>query len=117
MDRGTGRAGEEHVAQMLRQRGCQIVEQNFHCRFGEIDIIARDQQYLMFVEVKTRKRKGLTSPLESITPAKQYRVILTAQIYLMSHPTSLQPRFDAVAVYTENGKIVGETYLENAFGQ
>lgn len=117
MDHGTGRAGEDHIAQLLRQRGWEIVKQNFHCRFGEIDIIAQDRQYLVFVEVKTREKGSLAHPLEAITPAKQRKVLLAAQVYLTSHPTALQPRFDAAAVYTEDGKIVGETYLENAFGQ
>lgn len=116
MDRGTGQAGEEHIARLLERRGCEILARNYRCRWGEIDIIARDAQYILFVEVKTRKRRGLTLPLEAITPQKQRRVILAAETYLASHPSGLQPRFDAAAVYTENGRISGEEYLENAFG-
>lgn len=115
MDRGTGRAGESHVAKLLEHRGYQIVKRNFSCRFGEIDIIARNRQYLIFVEVKTREKNSLAAPFEAVTPAKQRRIVLTAGYYITQHPTSLQPRFDAAAVYTQNGKIVGEEYLENAF--
>lgn len=115
MDRGTGKAGESHVAKLLEKRGYQIVKRNFSCRFGEIDIIARNGQYLVFVEVKTREKDGMTAPFEAITPEKQKRIIRTAGLYLVEHPTALQPRFDAAAVYTQKGKIVGEEYLENAF--
>lgn len=115
MDRGTGMAGEEHIAKLLRSRGFEILERNYSCRFGEIDIIARDWQYIVFVEVKTRERGGLVSPFESITPQKQRRILLTAGLYLTEHATKLQPRFDAAAVYTEKGRITGEEYLENAF--
>lgn len=116
MDRGTGRAGEEHVTELLKRRGFEIVKRNFRCHFGEIDIIARDRQYILFVEVKTRKIGSMVSPFEAITSAKRRRLLLTAQLYLQSHPADLQPRFDAVAVYTQHGAIVGEEYLENAFG-
>lgn len=116
MDFGTGKAGEAHVAKLLKRKGFRIVEKNYRCRFGEIDIIAEDGKYIAFVEVKTREKGGLLSPFEAITPAKRQRLILTAQNYLSSHPVSAQPRFDAAAVYTEKGKIVGEEYLENAFG-
>lgn len=116
MDQGTGRAGEEHAAKLLKRRGFRILERNYHSRFGEIDIIGENGQYLVFVEVKTRERNGLSDPLEAVTPAKRKRLILTAESYLMDHPTTLQPRFDVAAVFTKAGKIVGEEYIENAFG-
>ena len=113
---GTGQAGEKHIAKLLKRRGFHILELNYHCRFGEIDIIAENRQYIVFVEVKTREKGGLIRPFEAITPAKQRRLILTAETYLAAHSVTAQPRFDAAAVYTEQGKIVGEEYLENAFG-
>lgn len=116
MNFGTGQAGEKHIAKLLKRRGFRILERNFHSRFGEIDIIAENRQYIVFVEVKTREKGGLVQPFEAITPAKQRRLILTAESYLAAHPVTTQPRFDAAAVYTEQGKIVGEEYLENAFG-
>ncbi len=115
MDRGTGRAGESHVAKLLERKGFHILKRNYRCRFGEIDIIAENRQYIVFVEVKTREEGSLVSPFEAITPAKQQKVVLTAGLYLTAHPTTAQPRFDAAAVYTKKGKIVGEEYLENAF--
>ena len=116
MNFGTGEAGEKHIAKLLKRRGFRILERNFRSRFGEIDIIAENRQYILFVEVKTREKGGLVRPFEAITPAKQRRLLLTAEIYLAAHPVTTQPRFDAAAVYTEQGKIVGEEYLENVFG-
>ncbi|WP_369297659.1 YraN family protein [uncultured Neglectibacter sp.] len=116
MDFGTGQAGEKHIAKLLKHHGYRILEQNYHSRFGEIDIIAENDQYIVFVEVKTREKGGLVAPFEAITPEKQRRLILTAEDYLAKYNVTTQPRFDAAAVYTERGKIVGEEYLENAFG-
>lgn len=115
MDLGTGRKGEAFVAKLLKRKGFRILEKNYHSRFGEIDIIAENRQYIVFVEVKTREKKGMVAPFEAITPSKRRKLILTAKQYLAEHSTNLQPRFDAAAVYTENGKIVEEEYLENAF--
>ena len=67
------------------------------------------------MEVKTRSADGLSHPFEAITPSKRAKVIKTAQYYLINHETNLQPRFDAAAVFTENGALVKIEYLENAF--
>ena len=99
----------------LEEKGYEIVERNFKCRFGEIDVIAQNDRYLAFVEVKTRSADGLSHPFEAITPSKRAKVIKTAQYYLINHETNLQPRFDAAAVFTENGALVKIEYLENAF--
>ena len=115
MDKGTGKAGESHVAKYLEGKGCRILKRNFHCRFGEIDIIAENDAYLLFVEVKTREEGSLVNPFEAVTPQKQQKIVLTAGLYLTQHPTRKQPRFDVAAVTTRKGKIVGEDYLENAF--
>lgn len=116
MNFGTGPAGEKHIAKLLKRKGFHILEQNYHSRFGEIDIIAENRQYIVFVEVKTREKGSLVAPFEAITPAKQRRLLLTAETYLAAHSVTVQPRFDAAAVYTEQGRIVGEEYLENVFG-
>lgn len=115
MSKATGKAGESHIAQYLEARGFRIVKRNYACRFGEIDIIAENGTYIVFVEVKTREEGSLVQPFEAVTPAKQRRVVLTAGLFLTEHPTELQPRFDVAAVATRRGKIVGEDYLENAF--
>ena len=91
---------------------------NFHSRYGEIDLIASNQSYLVFVEVKERKAGGLVSPLEAVTPQKKRRLIQTAVFYLGSHPTALQPRFDVVEILAPQGmatKRPGIRQIENAF--
>jgi len=112
---GTGRLGEHFTAEYLQNKGYEIVETNFKCRFGEIDILAKNDRYLAFVEVKTRKADGMSHPFESITPAKRAKVIKTAQFYLMKFSTNLQPRFDAAAVFTADGELQKIEYIENAF--
>lgn len=115
MSGGFGKAGEDHIAQWLEAQGYEIVARNFHSRFGEIDIIAKREPYIAFVEVKTRSRGSLVSPFEAITPAKRRKLLATAELFLQQHPTKLQPRFDAAAVHLREGRIVGEEYLENVF--
>lgn len=110
-----GRLAEEYTAQRLRERGCEIKAQNYHSRFGEIDIIAQQDGWLLFVEVKARKCQSMVSPLEAVTPVKQKKLLLTARQYLAEHPGPLQPRFDVAAVYMQAGEIVKMEYLENAF--
>lgn len=115
MDHGSGKAGEEYVLRKLKHRGYRLVAQNFHSRFGEIDIIVKNRQYIVFVEVKTREKRSMVSPLEAVTPAKQKKIIFTAELFLTKYVTNLQPRFDVAAVETREGKIVGWEYYENAF--
>lgn len=113
-----GRWGEITVMNDLRDRGWNIVATGYHCRFGEIDIIARNRRFLAFVEVKLRKDAVHGTAAEAVTPAKQQRLRLTAELYLAEHPTRLQPRFDVAEVYAPQGShtIAPEIhYIENAF--
>lgn len=115
MQNQTGKLGESHIANYLEQRGYRILKRNYHCRFGEIDIIAANEQYIAFVEVKTRRKDSMVAPFEAITPQKRQKIVLTAGNYITTYLPPQQPRFDSAAVFTQNGKIVGEEYLENAF--
>lgn len=113
-----GQWGEEQVAEKLRREGWTIAARNFRCRMGELDIVAKNGQYLAFVEVKLRKNNQFGSACEAVTPAKQRRLRATAQFYLMSHPTRLQPRFDVAEVYAPRGvhtEAPDIYYIENAF--
>lgn len=113
-----GQWGEEQVAEKLRRGGWAIVTRNFRCRMGELDIVAKNGQYLAFVEVKLRKNDRFGSACEAVTPAKQRRLRAAAQFYLMSHPTQLQPRFDVAEVYAPQGirtEAPDIYYIENAF--
>jgi putative endonuclease len=115
MDNSSGPAGEDFAVDYLRSQNCEILRRNYHSRFGEIDIIARDGEYLAFVEVKTREVSSMVGPLEAVTAAKQRKIIRTALSYLQKYPQNLQPRFDIAAVTTKNGIPTTVCYLKNAF--
>lgn len=116
--RALGQWGEEQAAQWLTQRGWRIRAKNFRCRMGEIDLVAENGTYLAFVEVKLRKDDRFGSACEAVTPAKQHKLRIAAEYYLMGHPTELQPRFDVAEVYAAQGihtKQPDIYYIENAF--
>lgn len=115
----TGKNGEDRVAAFLRKQGCNIIKRNHQCRFGEIDIIAESGEYILFVEVKTRKENSMVSPAESVTPQKQQRLILTAEDYISKTGCELQPRFDVAEVTVRRNQKGEEkyslNYIKNAF--
>ena len=115
--RSLGQFGEEQAARYLRRRFYSIVERNYRCRFGEIDLIAKRGGILAFVEVKLRRDDAHGEAREFVTAQKQQRVIAAAQHWLSLHETALQPRFDVIEVYAprgENGP-VRINHIENAF--
>ena len=94
-----GESGEEYACLELRRRGYAILARRYRTRHGEIDIIARDREVLVFVEVKTRSSKAFGSPLEAVTRAKQRKVIRMAADYVgRSRLSSVACRFDVVGV-------------------
>ena len=116
--RSLGQWGEALVVEDLRGRGGRIAAKNFRCRMGEIDIIAEDGTYLVFVEVKLRKDNRFGSAREAVTTAKQRKLRITAELYLSMHPTGLQPRFDVAEIYAPEGIRTQKPdicYIENAF--
>ena len=99
-----GRVGEELAAAFLQKNGYQILARNFHCRGGELDIVAAKDEILAFVEVRTRKKGAMVSPAESVTAAKRKKVITAAYAFLEVHPELqqiMQPRFDLFLVEAE----------------
>ena len=113
-----GAFGERKAANYLRLHGYRIVDTNCRYRQGEIDIIAKRRNYIVFVEVKLRKNTAYGEAREFVTPAKQQRVIMAAQLWLQTHETELQPRFDVIEVYAPEGvysKKVIINHIENAF--
>ena len=113
-----GRWGEALVAADLRRRGCTLLASGWHCRFGEIDLIAADKKYLRIVEVKLRKDSRFASGREAVDVHKQRRLRTTAEAYLAEHPTGLQPRFDVAEVYAPDGTATAHPqieYIEDAF--
>lgn len=110
-----GVIGERKAANFLIKKGYMIVDTNYRSRFGEIDIIAKNKKVLVFVEVKTRSTSSIARPKEFVDYSKQQKIIATAQLYLQSEKTSLQPRFDVIEVYCDNNIIKSIKHLENAF--
>jgi putative endonuclease len=93
-----GKFAENRAEKMLADAGLSILRRNYRCRLGEIDLIARDGDTLVFVEVRSRGRQDYGSAAESITPAKQRRIIAAARHYLASLPRVPACRFDAVTL-------------------
>lgn len=111
-----GSWGEEQAAVFLRRRGMKVVARNLRTPVGEIDIIARDRRFLIFVEVKTRRSAACGAPAEAVGPVKQRQIIRTAQWYLLQNRhDKLQPRFDVVSVFAGSAPPRIE-HIEDAFG-
>ena len=112
-----GNLGEYAAAEYLKKNGYSVVERNFRTRFGEIDIIAKDRHYIVFAEVKTRKSPAFADAREYVDFRKQARLIKTAELWLASNRTVLQPRFDVLEVYYgENFEDVRINHISDAFG-
>lgn len=112
-----GKAGEDFAVKYLKKNKYTILNRNYRSKFGEIDIIAHNKTYIIFVEVKTRKYNSMTRPVESVTFAKQQRILKTAYCYMQSTNLNLQPRFDICEIFCCENKPVKINYIDNAFGQ
>lgn len=95
--------GEEYTANYLIQQGFVIVERNWHCRYGEIDIIAENDMLLLFVEVKTRTNTRFAQPYEAVDYRKQKKIRSTVETYLLANPTNRQPRVDVASIVAPQG--------------
>ena len=97
--RARGAAGEEFAARWLARAGYTLLARNYHCRGGELDLVARQGAEIVFIEVRTRRRGAMVTPAESVTARKQARVILAATHYLQRHTLEEQPwRIDVLAL-------------------
>ena len=95
----SGAKGEDLAVSFLKRKGYKIIERNYHMRGGEIDIIALDNDTLVFIEVKARSTEEFGSPLEAITYHKLKTLTRTAQFYKTKHPKLPDAlRIDAVAI-------------------
>lgn len=110
--RETGRRYEIFAAEYLKKQGYQIVGQNFACRQGEIDIIARDGAYLVFVEVKYRKTPGSGTPAEAVNRKKQQKIRQAAKYYLYreNYGEEVPCRFDVVSIAGENISLIRDAF-------
>ena len=115
-----GAAGEVLAARYLRKHHYTILSANYRTRFGEIDIIAADKQYIAFVEVKQRADTAIYTPQEAVTSVKQRKIRRTAMLYLQTHADiRLQPRFDVISIVMAGGEdpmqVKELTHLKAAF--
>ncbi|MCM1157597.1 MAG: YraN family protein [Bacteroidales bacterium] len=111
-NRKLGAKAERAVAEYLESRGFVILETNYRCRQGEIDLIAREQEYYVFIEVKYRNTAKYGMPQEAVGRAKQKRICNTAKYYLYRHQLGefTPVRFDVAAIAGDR-----ITYVKNAF--
>ncbi len=104
-----GNIGEEAAVQAIKKRGYKIIARNYRTKMGEIDIIAKDGEYTVFVEVRLRKSNNFGSPADTIDRRKQQKIIKAAQLYAVKNNIYDAPmRFDAVLINAkvQNGKLL-----------
>ncbi|MCW8919824.1 MAG: YraN family protein [Gammaproteobacteria bacterium] len=111
--REQGDIAEEQARRHLEGQGLRTVARNFQSRFGELDLIMREQQTLVFVEVRYRRSPHFGGALASIDAKKQRRLIATAHGYLQQHPHNGPCRFDVIAISAAPNEI---EWLQDAFG-
>jgi putative endonuclease len=107
-----GRAGEDLAAEHLRSLGYEVIDRNWRCREGELDLIAIDDGVLVACEVKTRRSVRFGSPIEAVTPTKLLRLRGLAQAYLAAHDVAVRGvRIDVVGILALPGAQVRVTHL------
>ena len=115
MEKGTtGKKGEDFAAGFYRKLGYTVREMNYHSRYGEIDVIAENEAFIVFCEVKTRSSTHV-NPREAVDLKKQQKLTLTAFKYLEKNGCEKQPRFDVFEVWMNEGRIYKVNNIENAF--
>jgi len=111
-----GAIGEKLAADLLKKRGYKIIQRNFRCREGEIDIIAQKDECIVFVEVRTKKNTAFGTPEESVTLSKREKLIALANTYIQAYDKPPQSwRIDVVAVeLTPDNRVSRLEHIENA---
>lgn len=112
-----GSRGEDLAAAYLQQRGYAVLSRNYHCRYGEIDLICAHEGVLVFCEVKLRRSEDFGTPEEAVTPRKLGRLTLAAQTYLAAHgKEDADWRLDVVALQLDRRGAVVRTALYQGVG-
>ncbi len=106
----TGKCGEDFAAHYLKLHGYKILERNYKNKIGEIDIIAKRKNTLVFVEVKTRKSNEFGTPAQAVTYYKKQKIVNTARYYLAKNPTDLDISFDVIEVFGSFDGVQFELY-------
>ena len=111
----TGQEGQQAAEKYLTNKGYEILTRNYRLKTGEIDLIARHNNYIIFIEVKSRKSLTHGYPREAVTHTKQQRIIRTALHYLTANnQTESNIRFDVIEILSQQGQLYA-SHIENAF--
>jgi len=109
-----GKICEDIACEHLRAAGLKLINKNFSCRLGEIDLIMQDESSVVFVEVRYRKNQNYGGAKESITPKKQHKIKKTALYYMQTKGRELNARFDVIAMSGDPSNPTIE-WIRNAF--
>ena len=112
-----GDFGEKQAQKYLRKNKYKIICTNYRQKYGEIDIIAEKDKYIVFVEVKTRGENSLYAPVYAVNKPKQAKLMKTAYIYLKEYPTNKNIRFDIIEIVYSGKKVKSINHIKNAFIQ
>jgi len=115
--RETGKLGEQIACKALQKKGYRILEKNYRCRHGEIDLVARHRDCIVFIEVRSKTGVSYGSPEESVTAAKKQKLLATALYYLGSHddlPENWRIDFVAIEMERLGGELKRVEIVENA---
>ena len=107
-----GAFGEGEAAKFLRKNKYEIIASGYYSRFGEIDLIAKKGNTVVFVEVKTRKNASFAKAFEAVDRSKIQKIKATAQMWMTQNDKDYDYRFDVIEIYTESKKL---NHIENAF--
>lgn len=118
-NREFGALGERLAVEYLKKKRYKILEKNYKNKLGEIDVIARDGEEIVFIEVKTRPASPYLGGAVAVDARKQLHILRTAALYLSAKKPKLQPRFDVLELEVDrtSGKLVRVSHYENAFSQ
>ncbi|HHT0594585.1 TPA: YraN family protein [Legionella anisa] len=109
-----GRIAEEKALAYLKKHGLELITKNYTCRLGEIDLIMRDKEHLVFIEVRSRVSMQFGGGIASVTYAKRQKILKTAAYYMLQHQTHNHAlRFDVVSI---DGKSALINWIKDAFG-
>ncbi|PCI18504.1 MAG: YraN family protein [Piscirickettsiaceae bacterium] len=111
-----GQHGEDLALAFLLDNGFTLIQRNYHSRYGEIDLIMQDNDYIVFVEVRYRSSKQFGGALFSVDRRKQAKLIKCAQQYMLCEPTRLAQRFDVIAISPSSGQHEIQ-WITNAFDE
>lgn len=110
-----GNLGEDIACKFILDKGYEIIDRNFYCKQGEIDIIAKDKEFFVFIEVKTRKNKNYGRPIDAITFYKKKHFINSIEYYMYKYKFENIPvRIDVIEIYEKSKNKFFINHVKNA---